>query len=107
LLEMPGLQGTPALTELAFAYQAEIKEKREVAKATAGKISGQENMFAMDRQPSAREKTPSDASMQTEAASNAPKPLNVIQKTFRAEALARLQRALAADCGFGERLVTF
>ena len=42
---------------------------------------------------------------------NAPKPappqLNVIQKTFRAEALARLQRATLAECGFGERLVVF
>jgi len=34
-------------------------------------------------------------------------PLNVIQKTFRAEALARLQRAVVADCGFTERLVAF
>ena len=42
---------------------------------------------------------------------NAPKPpqppLNIIQKTFRAEALARLQRATLADCGFTERLVVF
>ncbi|MGV7212830.1 DUF1800 domain-containing protein [Bradyrhizobium sp. UFLA05-112] len=37
----------------------------------------------------------------------APQPLNVIQKTFRAEALARLQRATLADCGFTERLVAF
>jgi uncharacterized protein (DUF1800 family) len=36
-----------------------------------------------------------------------PKPLNVIQKTFRAEALARLQRGVMADCGFAERLVSF
>src|SRR3954471_9404263 len=39
---------------------------------------------------------------------NAPKPppapLNIIQKTFRAEALARLQRGMIADCGFTERL---
>src|ERR1700724_514822 len=34
-------------------------------------------------------------------------PLNVIQKTFRAEALARLQRATLAECGFSERLVAF
>jgi uncharacterized protein (DUF1800 family) len=34
-------------------------------------------------------------------------PLNVIQKTFRAEALARLQRATLAECGFAERLVAF
>jgi len=42
---------------------------------------------------------------------NPPKPappqLNVIQKTFRAEALARLQRATLVECGFAERLVVF
>jgi len=37
----------------------------------------------------------------------APQPLNVIQKTFRAEALARLQRATLVECGFTERLVVF
>src|SRR4029079_6953956 len=36
-----------------------------------------------------------------------PQPLNIIQKTFRAEALARLQRGVVADCGFVERLVVF
>ena len=41
------------------------------------------------------------------AAKPAPQPLNVIQKTFRAEALARLQRATLAECGFTERLVVF
>lgn len=45
LLEMPGLPRTPALTEAAFAYQAEIKEKREAAK-TAGEISSEEKMPA-------------------------------------------------------------
>ena len=34
-------------------------------------------------------------------------PLNIIQKTFRSEALARLQRATLAECGFVERLVAF
>jgi uncharacterized protein (DUF1800 family) len=38
---------------------------------------------------------------------NPPQPLNVIQKTFRNEALARIQRATIADCGFVERLVVF
>src|SRR3954468_18870062 len=41
------------------------------------------------------------------AAKPAPQPLNVIQKTFRAEALARLQRATLVECGFTERLVVF
>ena len=34
-------------------------------------------------------------------------PLNVIQKTFRAEALARVQRAMSSESGFSERLVAF
>ena len=40
-------------------------------------------------------------------AAKPPQPLNVVQKTYRAEALARLQRAVQADCGFTERLVAF
>jgi uncharacterized protein (DUF1800 family) len=45
--------------------------------------------------------------MQPNAQKPAPQPLNIIQKTYRAEALARLQRAVIADCGFVERLVAF
>jgi uncharacterized protein (DUF1800 family) len=54
-----------------------------------------------------QEKTEANAPMQASEAAAPAKPLNVIQKTFRAEALARLQRALMADCGFTERLVAF
>jgi uncharacterized protein (DUF1800 family) len=51
--------------------------------------------------------TPADA-MQPSAQKPPPQPpQNVIQKTFRAEALARLQRASLVDCGFTERLVVF
>jgi uncharacterized protein (DUF1800 family) len=46
-------------------------------------------------------------SNQPNAAKPPDKPLNVIQKTYRAEALARLQRAMIAECGFAERLVAF
>src|SRR5216683_459400 len=49
---------------------------------------------------------PTDA-MQPNAAKQPTQPLNIIQKTYRAEALARLQRATIADCGFTERLVAF
>ena len=45
--------------------------------------------------------------MQPNPPKPAPQPLNIIQKTYRAEALARLQRAMIADCGFVERLVVF
>src|SRR4029450_9638701 len=49
---------------------------------------------------------PTDA-MRPSAPKPPPAPLNIIQKTFRAEALARLQRAVIADFGFPERLVAF
>ncbi len=128
-LELPALQPTPALADVAFAYQAEVKQEREARKANAASTSdaplaeARPNSSA-EAKPSAA-KTPSadmankiasmnrpnkddaNASMQANEAVQPARPLNVIQKTFRAEALARLQRALQADCGFGERLVTF
>ena len=125
-LEMPGLQPTPALAEIAFAYQAEVKQARQAAKANAKAAAVAEAAPSADVKPAAAKiasadvsnkmasmdmppKDNADASMRENEAAKpkAPKPLNVIQKTFRAEALARLQRALQADCGFGERLVTF
>jgi len=134
LLEMPGLQPTPALAEAVFAYQAEIRAQREAA-AKAGAPASEANPAP----PPADNKTPrrslslnsvamemsgKDPAMKppdsgnanaTVAASDAmqpnaakpPQPLNVIQKTYRAEALARLQRAVIADCGVTERLVAF
>jgi uncharacterized protein (DUF1800 family) len=110
-LEMPGLLPTPALAQTVFAYQAEVKAAREAAKANPAAteatdkpsdIKSMENM-STDKPAEKAATVPMSA---TEAAAPA-KPLNVIQKTFRAEALARLQRALTADCGFTERLVTF
>jgi uncharacterized protein (DUF1800 family) len=92
LLELPGLQPTPVLGEAAFAYQAEKKQARETALKPAGSGSAAA-MAASEAAP-------------TRAASE-PQPLNIIQKTYRAEALARLQRAVTAECGFVERLVAF
>ena len=148
LLEVPGLQSTPALGEAVFAYQAEVKQAREAA-AKAGlvaseagpgqppagdaKSDGKTPMRSPSLATAASDiagktsemKTPemkspdagaapmaanpmlSNAPAQPEAAKQSPQPLNVIQKTFRAEALARLQRAVLADCGFAERLVAF
>ena len=77
------------------------------------------NSIAMDmapkeppaKPPEERPTRPSTAmspeTMQPAAPKPPPQPLNIIQKTFRAEALARLQRAIIADCGFTERLVVF
>ena len=41
------------------------------------------------------------------AARKPPQPVDVVVKTYRAEALARFQRATLAEAGFVERLVTF
>ncbi|MBR1171283.1 DUF1800 domain-containing protein [Bradyrhizobium sp. DASA03005] len=132
LLEAPGLQSTPQLGQAVFAYQDEIKQAREAAKAAApvetpaqapadqkpplrrnlslnaaAEITGQmADAKPADSAPKPEAMQPSAAAPQP-AAKPAPQPLNVIQKTFRAEALARLQRATLVECGFTERLVAF
>ena len=135
LLEVPGLQSTPALGKAVFDYQFEIQQARDAAAkaapspATEGQpppdVKGQRrnlslNRIAMDmapKEPSAeppakppenRDTTMAPAeTMRPNAPKPPPAPLNIIQKTFRAEALARLQRGMIADCGFTERLVAF
>ena len=135
LLELPGLQSTPALAQEVFAYQREIKQAREAAKSgapieppkpgaaaqppaaepamprrrlvlsnAATDIAGK--AAAMDAPPAGSDKAEM-ATPSPDAPKAPPRPLNIIQKTYRAEALARLQRAVIADCGFVERLVVF
>ncbi|QPF83739.1 DUF1800 family protein [Bradyrhizobium genosp. L] len=135
LLEMPGLLSTPELGKQVFDYQFEIRQARDAAKAAQPATS--ETPPAPDaRQPmrrnlslssAAKEIAGKDAAMQAQGqmadtvnamapaamqpSINPPEPPaeppNIIQKTFRAEALARLQRGVVADCGFVERLVVF
>jgi uncharacterized protein (DUF1800 family) len=135
LLEMPGLLSTPALGAAVFAYQAEVKQARDAAAksdappaetapatpATDAKVPRRSlslNSVAMDiagKDPAMKPPENGNANaamaateaMQPNAAKPAPQPLNIIQKTYRAEALARLQRAIIADCGITERLVAF
>ena len=134
LLEVPGLQSTPALGKAVFDYQFEIQQARDAAKPSAPASEGQSpdakaqrrnlslNSIAMDMAPREPSREPSkeqppkppdnpNAAMAPPEAMrpNAPKPapLNIVQKTCRAEALARLQRAIMADCGFVERRVVF
>ena len=137
LLEVPGLQSTAALGKAVFDYQFEIQQARDAAaKSPAPATEGQApdakaqrrnltlNSIAMDMAPREPSREPSketatkppenpDATMAPTDAVRpnppkpAPPPLNIIQKTFRAEALARLQRAIIADGGFVERLVVF
>jgi len=133
LLELPGLAPTPALAKAVFEYQFEIQQARAAAKAAAPGAATEappQPAEAKPQQPRnlslnriAMEMAPKEPAMQPGEAgnSNAAKPAepmqpnakppqeppNVIQKTFRAEALARIQRATIADCGFVERLVAF
>ncbi|WP_027576092.1 DUF1800 domain-containing protein [Bradyrhizobium sp. WSM1743] len=130
LLEAPGLQSTPQLGQAVFAYQDQVKQAREAAKAAAPAETPAQP--PADQKPALRrnlslnaaaeitgqmaDAKPADAPVRPEtmqpnaappAAKPAPQPLNVIQKTFRAEVLARLQRATLVDCGLTERLVVF
>ena len=141
LLEVPGLQSTPALAKAVFEYQFEQQQAREAAAKSGAEAKPTEGppTPAGDAKPQRRNLSlsniaqdispkepamqspatnganatmaPAEASpnpaMQPNAAKPPQQPLNVIQKTFRAEALARLQRATLAECGFVERLVVF
>src|SRR3954469_16723749 len=114
LLEAPGLQSTPALAQIVFAYQFEIAQARNAAaKPGAPKPEASTAKSAPDiaGKAAAVEATDANAAMAPAEAMQPPKPVpeppNIIQKTYRAEALARLQRAMLADCGFTERLVAF
>ncbi|MBN9585050.1 MAG: hypothetical protein BGN84_07490 [Afipia sp. 62-7] len=103
LLDAPGLQETPALAQAVFDYQRDVKQQRELA------AKSMQDMAASGDRPVTPEPRPMADAMQPKMppAKEPPKPLNVIQKTFRAEALARIQRATMAESGFVERLVTF
>jgi uncharacterized protein (DUF1800 family) len=144
LLEVPGLQSTPALAKAVFEYQLETRQARDAAAkpgAAAAPTEGPPSQPAPDAKAQrrnlslssiAQDISPKEPAMQSAANNgtgatmtaaeaappnpamqpNAAKPtqtppLNIIQKTFRAEALARLQRATLAECGFVERLVVF
>ncbi|RTM12013.1 MAG: DUF1800 family protein [Bradyrhizobiaceae bacterium] len=129
LLEAPGLQSTQQLGQAVFAYQDRVKQAREAAKAAAPPETPAPaepkpglrrnlslNTAATEIAGQMAEAKPADSAAKPETmqpgaapptAKPAPQPLNVIQKTFRTEALARLQRATLAECGFTERLVAF
>ncbi|MBR0719001.1 DUF1800 domain-containing protein [Bradyrhizobium liaoningense] len=137
LLEAPGLLSTPQLGQAVFEYQAQVKQAREAAAKAGTQAEAPPSQPPADQKPDGKvrrnlslntvmtdvagqmaEAKPADApkiadGTQPGAATPPPntkaalQPLNVIQKTFRAEALARLQRATLADCGFTERLVVF
>jgi uncharacterized protein (DUF1800 family) len=124
LLEASGLLPTAALGQAMFDYQAQMRAQRELgapkAKPDAGMADTQVRM--MERAGEAVQNAASESVMAGNTVAMAPRvapvvgtaspppnpqPLNVIQKTYRAEALARIQRASIVECGFVERLVVF
>jgi len=125
LLEGSGLLSTAALGQAMFDYQAQVRAQRELGapkpKPDAAMADTQARMMAkvtdavQNAAPESALAGSTVTMMPRIAPDNAtaspppnpPPPLNVIQKTFRGEALARIQRATIADCGFAERLVVF
>jgi len=88
----------PQLRDPSLANVAQDLSPKEQAIQPAASNGANATMAPDAMQPGMASKLP------------APKPapqLNVIQRTFRAEALARLQRASQVECGFAERLVVF
>lgn len=117
LLEQPSLRPSYELSKTFFAFNAEQRKQREAAAKAAPPPAE-----APPPQMEARAEAPAGAAPQAgqseapqpnmvrppePAAREVPQPVDVIVKTYRAEALARFQRATLAECGFVERLVTF
>jgi uncharacterized protein (DUF1800 family) len=125
LLEGSGLLPTAALGQAMFDYQAQVRAQRELGapKVKPDPAMADTQARMMEKGSEAVENAAPESAMTGSAAAmtprvepnnataspppNPPPPLNVIQKTFRHEALARIQRASIADCGFAERLVVF
>ncbi len=102
ILDAPGLEPTPVLTQQVYDYQKDVKQQRQaMARMAASAETGM-----------ADPKTASGQAMTTAPSAEAPakdkpRPPNIVQKTYRVEALARLQRATMVECGIAERLVAF
>lgn len=105
LLAVPGLLPTTELAVAMYAYQAEVKAQREAAAQMASATAPSEvSAPSASNSTTTVTPTPPDAPKPPPAP---PQSINVVQKTYRNEALARFQRAAIADCGITERLVTF
>lgn len=105
LLNVPGLQTTQALAQVAFDYQEDVKQQR--------KLAAQALTMASDKPADPARPGPKAGTIMQPLANDAavkpsaPQPPNVIQRAYRAEALARVQRATMAESGIVERLVAF
>jgi uncharacterized protein (DUF1800 family) len=106
---MPESEANPAQP----AADAKMQRRNLSLNSIAMDISGKEEISPKEPAKEPSENGGANAmmapteTMQPNASKPPPQPLNIIQKTYRTEALARLQRAVIADCGFTERLVVF
>ncbi|MCX7319272.1 MAG: DUF1800 family protein [Hyphomicrobiales bacterium] len=103
ILELPGLRTTQDLAQAMFADRLEVKTARDAA-AKAAPVEAEKKPDP----PAVMGNT--TMTVQSDAPKSPPPvalPPNVVQRTFRAEALARIQRATIVEGGFIERLVVF
>ncbi|MDQ8729065.1 DUF1800 family protein [Bradyrhizobium sp. LHD-71] len=126
LLEQPSLRPSPEIGKAFFAYRADVRRQRAATKSAQSSPSEPQAQMAngagSDANDGARRAGASDQMQQggqveppqpgmvrpPEAAGReVPQPVDIVVKTYRAEALARFQRATLAENGFVERLVTF
>jgi len=117
LLEQPSLRPTADLAKAFFAFNAEQRKQR-AADAKAAQAKAAESQAQMVEQPKPSTEASPPASQAEPQQPNmvrppeppqreTPQPIDVIVKTYRAEALARFQRATLVEAGFVERLATF
>ena len=108
LLEGADLQAGKALLQLMYAEQDRVKIERERKVADAGKPAMAEIPAILAKDMPAKDMSANEMAAPAKPGEKpVPKPQNIEQQIFRAEALARFQRAASARAGLVERLVAF
>ena len=107
LLDGPGLGRTPGLLQALFEQQERQRVERE--NANREKVAMGMDMIRGAEPPAVAPAMapPAPAMTGPMQKGGARRPPNVEQRSYRAEALARFQRAAAVRAGFVERLVCF
>lgn len=96
LLDGAALKASPLLIQALFDDQERVKQERKTTKDNAAEPPLVTNSAPPDNAKPRDGVKPASA-----------KPPSLEQQAFRADAYARLQRAISARCGISERLVAF
>lgn len=118
LLEQPSLRPTAELAKASYAYGQEVRKQRAAAAKSAETKTAEASTAQGQMMPASPAANPAPVGGQADtqqntvrppepAAKDVPQPVDVIVRTYRAEALARFQRATQVEAGYVERLVTF